>query len=247
MSEIRLLEKCPNLKSLHLILIDNNYEKIVKKLLNFKVKILIIQLKGTGKTNFLNINNDKLKILSITANSPNKFIPKEIFDLKLKSLEIDGSYTLEKTNYFPNLLRYKKIFIKNNGTIFNCLVNGNHEMFLNLTYNSKTSIYSAANKLVNVDENFVIPETITALKIIIPPIMYKSEIQLKIITLKIISNLPCSLQFLSLDSLESEIILECFKNLPFTLKKIYLNKQFNTNYFKEKIKIPINTEILDIQ
>lgn len=246
-SDIRLLKKCSNLKSLHLILADDDYGENVKKILSLKVKMLKIELKGTRETNILNINNNKLKILSISATNHNNFIPKEIFDLKLKSLKIEGSYTLEKTNYFPNLFRYENIFISNDETIFNCLVNGDHEMFLDLTYNTKPTINSHKKLFVNVDENFIIPDTIVALKIKIPMIMYNRETQLKIIILKIMTNLPCSLHFLRLDTSELELILECLKNLPFSLKKIYLNKGIDLNYFKEKIKIPFNTEIREFQ
>jgi hypothetical protein len=267
MTDIRLLEKCSNLKSSHLCLTDGNNQEILKKLLSLKVKMLKIELVGSYETNILNINNDKLKILSIVATNHNKFIPKEIFDLKLKSLKIEGPCTLEKTNYFPNLFRYENIFISNNETIFNCLVNGDHEMFLDLTHNVKSKVDLHKKLFVDVDKNFIIPDSITALNIKIPMIMSDREIQLKIITLKIMSNLPLNIHLyfakptanilnnlplikkcaIVLSNLSEEIT-----NLPTSIKELILIYLETDNILVDKnkkyiIKIPFDCRLSTIK
>jgi len=236
---ITKLKKCINLESVTICMCFSVSDIVIEELFNLPINKLTIRVIG-GKINIpKNITNDKLKELTIDIDDKSEItaIPKEIFEMNLKSVAIGGLIMLEQPKYFPNLFNYNYIIIMN-GTVYNnYLFNGEHEMFLDICDDDIKKRYAVLE-----EKEYFIPNSITKLKIKIP-IVYEPTIELQKSIIKLMNNLPDSIEILILD-----LFLpypDYFKNLPVGLKELHLKKGLEpllediTTHFK----IPADTEI----
>lgn len=238
LNQIKKLKKCVNLESVTIDIYNSPSDIVVNDLFNLQIEKLNIRVMA-GKINIpRTIKNDKLKDLSISVEDKSEltFIPKEIFELNLKTLTVGGLVVLENQKYFPNLFSYDFIIIMNNNCYNYVLFNDEHEMLLDICSEKTRKIGNVTN------EDYFIPETITKLKIKIPAV-YNSETKLQNLIIKVMNNLPNSIEILIL-----HLHLpypEYFQNLPIGLKELHLNKMYepllediNTHF-----KIPAGTKI----
>lgn len=239
LNHIKKLKKCVNLESVTIDIYNSVSDIIVNDLFNLQIKKLNIRVMA-GKINIpRTIKNDKLIDLSISVENKSEltFIPKEIFELNLKTLTVGGLVVLENQKYFPNLFNYDFIIVMNNNCYNYVLFNDKHEMLLDICCEQTKKIGNVTN------EDYFVPETITKLKIKIPTVYY-SEMKLQNSIIKVMNNLPNSIEILILDS-SLPTYPEYFQNLPVGLKELHLNKSYES-YLEEintYFKIPAGTKI----
>ena len=238
LNQIKKLKKCVNLESVTIDIYNSPSDIIVNDLFNLQIKKLNIRVMA-GKINIpRTIKNDKLEDLSISVEDKSEltFIPKEIFELNLKTLTVGGLVVLENPKYFPNLLSYDFIIIMNNNCYNYVLFNDEHEMLLDICSEKTRKIGNVTN------EDYFIPETITKLKIKIPAV-YNSETKLQNLIIKVMNNLPNSIEILILNL--SLPYPEYFQNLPIGLKELHLNKMYEPllEIINTHFKIPAGTKI----